>query len=173
MTRNTVVLIAGAAALLVLVTVAVTVLVVGGDGDGGGSAGEPGGEAGRNPPEPEEPLDVTGDWVLTIPIDTDSDDYEEDDPAELVVELNLERTNEGELVGAGYGEHDGEVYEMEVIQPEEVGGETSFELFDGEEALQIDIEDETESPGELGGHAEGTLGSYEADVEGEFAAERR
>ena len=177
MGTNRVVVIGAAAlaALLVVVVTAVvtTVLVVGG-GSGGGPSSEGGGEVAGQNPEPEEPQDVVGEWLLAVPVDTEDDEYDEGDPEVFQVLVTLERDNEGTLVGEGYSEYAGEVYDdIEVIQPEEIGGKTSFGVFDGSEGMRVTFEDETEDVATLNGYAEGYLGTLAPDVEGEFTARRR
>ena len=156
-------------ALMVVVPLVAVVLVgyfvvsaAGGGGIGGGN-------------------DVEGEWVLILPLDTDSGKYEAGEPETVEVMVEFGRSESGELFGTANSEYAYDSYSnLEVNEIIEVDGKTSFvvEGWDddddesGSDYMEIEFYDNTENPNELSGSAEGEVGRADPDVLGTFTGER-
>ena len=120
--------------------------------------------------------DVTGEWVLTVPLDTEDFGYDEGDPEAVEVLVEFDRDGSGALVGAASAEYDGEFYNLEVLEIVEVDGKTDFKV-DGtnedSDRMAVWFYDEADSPGELEGTTDGILGQTEPRVAGTFTGERQ
>ena len=125
---------------------------------------------------------VEGEWVLTLPLDTDSGKYEAGEPETVEVMVEFGRSESGELFGTANSEYAYDSYSnLEVNEIIEVDGKTSFviEGWDddddesGSDYMEIEFYDESESLGELSGNAEGEVGRADPDVAGSFEGERQ
>ena len=124
--------------------------------------------------------DVEGEWILTAPLDTDSGKYEAGEPEVVEVYVEFGRTESGELNGTASSEYAYDTYSnLEVNEIVEVDGKISFVIEgndddqSGGDYMEIEFFDETESPGELEGSAEGEVGRADPDVLGTFTGERQ
>ena len=124
--------------------------------------------------------DVEGEWVLTLPLDTNSGKYEAGEPETVEVMVEFGRSESGELFGTAYSEYAYDTYSnLEVNEIIEVDGKTSFvvEGNDDDETggdyMEIEFYDETEDAGALEGAAEGEVGRADPDVLGTFVGERQ
>ena len=124
--------------------------------------------------------DVEGEWVLTLPLDTDSGKYEAGEPETVEVMVEFGRSESGELFGTAYSEYAYDTYSnLEVNEIIEVDGKTSFtvEGHDDDETggdyMRIAFYDETPDASELEGAAEGEVGRADPDVLGTFIGERQ
>ena len=160
---------------LIAVVIIGFVIVSASGGGGGGAEGGDGGSGGLGGGG-----GVEGEWILTLPLDTSSGKYEEGEPEMVEVFVEFGRTESGELNGTASSEYAYDSYSnLDVVDIVEVDGKTSFTVEGndddetGGDYMEIEFFDETESPGELEGAAEGEVGRADPDVLGTFVGERQ